>query len=63
MTENTPIKKEQLGPYKMTVSWLPLTDEATRTKAIEILAVIANDVDRSADFELECVQAITFERV
>lgn len=62
MTENTPITKEQLGPYKMIVSWLPMTDEETRAKAVEILAVIANDLDRSADFELTCVQAIRFER-
>lgn len=60
---NPPIKKEQLGPYKMTVEWLPMTDEETRDKALETLLSMAKEIDRNADFELACVQEVKFVRV
>lgn len=58
------IKKEiEYGPYKTTVEWMPLVTEEEMSVATDIIAKISKDIDDSADFELTCVQAITFERV
>jgi hypothetical protein len=60
MTNDT--QKMEYGPYIMTLDWLPITSEEDKAKAIEILCQIARDMDRSADFELTCVQSVNFRR-